>query len=84
MGAFLKEMPKATGARGNPGGQGAEIVRSSEGTTQTLAEIGITKKQSATAQKLANIPDQEFRERIASLQRCGLSSAREGQDSAPQ
>ncbi|MBX3736029.1 MAG: hypothetical protein KF715_05015 [Candidatus Didemnitutus sp.] len=31
----------------------------------TIADIGITKKQSATAQKLANIPEPEFRERVA-------------------
>ena len=68
MGEFLKAMPKATGAKGNPGGQGAEIVRFPEGTTQqppTLADIGITKKQSHVAQKLAAIPEPEFRERIA-------------------
>ena len=34
MGEFLKAMPKAKGAPGNPGGQGAEIVRSPEGTAR--------------------------------------------------
>ena len=77
MGAFLKQMPKNDGARG-VGKSGVPPEN------PTLADMGIDKKLSATAQKLANIPDQEFRERIASLQRCGLSSAREGQDSAPQ
>lgn len=33
--------------------------------TSTLADIGITKKQSHVAQKLADIPQAEFRERIA-------------------
>ncbi|BET69051.1 hypothetical protein ASA1KI_39690 [Opitutales bacterium ASA1] len=66
MGAFLAEMPKATGAKGNPGGQGAPVVRSSATTAQTptLAAIGITKDQSSRAQKLAAIPEPEFRERL--------------------
>ena len=67
MGEFLKAMPKNEGAKGNPGGQGASIVRSGLSTTQpaTLREIGITKDQSSRAQKLAAIPEPEFRERIA-------------------
>jgi hypothetical protein len=32
---MLREMPKAVGAKGNPGGQGAPIVRSHDATTQT-------------------------------------------------
>jgi hypothetical protein len=40
-------MEKAKGAQGNPGGQGAKIVRSEEATTQTLADLGITKDQSS-------------------------------------
>ena len=32
---------------------------------QTLADIGITKTQSATCQKIAEIPEPEFEERIA-------------------
>ncbi len=65
MGAFLKGMPKATGTRGNI----QEVV--SGGTSEappdapaTLAEIGLTKKQSARAQKLAAIPADDFAERI--------------------
>ena len=42
-------------------------------TTPTLAEICITKKQSANAQKLASIPEPEFRERIALLKASGIS-----------
>jgi len=45
MGKFLLGMKKAKGARGNPGGQGAKIVRCIDGTTQTYADLGITKKQ---------------------------------------
>jgi hypothetical protein len=37
----------------------------------TLAEIGITKKQSSTAQKLASIPTEEFHERVAVLKAGG-------------
>jgi hypothetical protein len=49
---MLQALPKSTSAMGNPGGQGAKIVQSHEGTTQTptLADIGITKKVSARAQ----------------------------------
>ena len=51
MGAFLKQMPKADGGD-------AQRTRFQAGTESpaTLAEIGITKKQSANAQKLAAIP----------------------------
>jgi hypothetical protein len=40
-------MPKNEGAKGNPGGQGAPIVPSPNGSAQppTLAEIGISYKQ---------------------------------------
>src|SRR4051794_19587227 len=40
-GELLKRMEKAKGARGNPGGRGARIVRSRDTTTQTLAKLGI-------------------------------------------
>ena len=48
MGEFLKRMPKADGGD-------AQRTRFQPGTESpaTLAEIGITKKQSASAQKLA-------------------------------
>lgn len=56
MGEFLKTMPKATGTAGmgrpKIGSAEQEPPKSSE---PTLASIGITKKQSSTAQKLANI-----------------------------
>ena len=61
VGKRLKEVPKAKGARGNPGGQGAKIVRSSGATTQkTLQEYGLTKDQSATWQRLADVPEEVF------------------------
>jgi len=63
MGEFLKTMPKATGAKG----VGPIAVDQSDRNAQpaTLREIGITKDQSSRAQKLATIPEPEFRERIA-------------------
>jgi hypothetical protein len=62
MGEFLKEMPKATGAKGvGP----IAVPEENRNQTPTLAAIGITKKQSARAQKLADIPAPEFAERIA-------------------
>lgn len=50
------------GAKGNPGGQGAPIVRYATSTAQapTLADLGITKNQSSRWQKLAAIPDAKF------------------------
>ena len=54
MGEFLKGMPKATGGQpyqSKPTGATREPVES-----PTLAEIGLTKKQSATTQKLAEMP----------------------------
>lgn len=62
MGAFLKQMPKNEGTRPSTEHGGSMKAPPS---IPTLAEIGITKKQSATAQKLADIPEPEFRERIA-------------------
>ena len=62
MGEFLKAMPKATGALR----EGPAVPERNHGEQPpTLADIGITKKQSHVAQKLAAIPEPEFRERIA-------------------
>lgn len=69
MGEFLKQMPKAPGTLK----QGPAVPERNHGEPATLAEIGITKKQSATAQKLADIPAQEFRERTA--EKIGLRRA---------
>lgn len=60
MGEFLKAMPK------HPPGREPKInIGSDVEPIATLSEIGITKKQSANAQKLAAIPAEEFNERIA-------------------
>jgi DNA modification methylase len=61
MGEFLRSAPKNKGAKGNPGGRGAKIVQSPSGTTQapTLAEAGISKKESSDAQALADLKENE-------------------------
>lgn len=50
------------GAAGNPGGQGARIVRSHDETAQapTLADMGISKSMSSRAQAIAAVLEQEF------------------------
>jgi hypothetical protein len=53
-GQLLAKMPKANGAKGNPGGRGSRIVRSSD--TTTLADLGISKDQSSQWQKLGAMP----------------------------
>lgn len=59
MGNFLKQMPDA---KRGPKKLASEPEANS---VPTLRDIGITDKQSATAQKLASIPESEFRERVA-------------------
>lgn len=65
-GELLKEQPKAKGAAGNPGGQGAKIVRSDDTTAQipTLADLGISKQQSSDWQKLAEVPEEKFEAKL--------------------
>lgn len=78
MGEFLKQMPKATGTRmAGRDEAGASVVVQSD-RRETLREIGITKDQSSRAQKLAAIPEPEFRERIAAIKASGekLSTAK--------
>lgn len=58
MGAFLKEMPKSTGARG-PGPNAVAEKDRINGLT-TLADIGVSKDQSSRAQKLASMAELEF------------------------
>ncbi len=68
MGEFLKQMPKATGAKGvGP----IAVSPENRNPTPTLADIGITKRQSSTAQKLASLPEEEFRERVAVIKASG-------------
>ena len=61
IGEMLKatKPERAKGARGNPRGRGAPIVQLPTGTAQpTLADLGIGKKESHEAQKLADMPTQ--------------------------
>jgi hypothetical protein len=53
---------KAAGARGNPHGRGAKIVRSLDVTAQTptLADQGISKRQAADWQTIATLPEDTF------------------------
>lgn len=60
MGEFLKQMPKHEGGRPPKTSTGKEEV-------STIPQIGITHKQAATAQKLASIPEPEFKERVAGI-----------------
>lgn len=53
LGEFLRAMPKAIGARGI----GTSAVPK-ENRTGTLADLGIDKKESARAQKLATLPEE--------------------------
>ena len=61
MGAFLKSMLKNDGGRPKETGRDTQPVNE---CPATLKEMGITKDQSARAQKLAAIPADEFAERI--------------------
>lgn len=68
VGQLLASEEKAKGARGNPGGQGAAIVRSTDEAAQspkTLAEMGITKDQSSKWQQLAKVPEEQFEAALA-------------------
>ena len=75
MGAFLRDMPKSTGARGV--GPNAVAEKDRINGLTTLADIGVTKDQSSRAQKLAAIPEHEFQERVAVAKASGgkLSTA---------
>lgn len=70
LGEILKETPKNSG-RAEPGPRGTNNEPRSNGAPPTLAEAGITKKQSSTAQKIANIPAEEFEQHIADKKAAG-------------
>jgi hypothetical protein len=75
---LLKEKEKAVGARGNPGGQGAPVVRSPNATAQTLADLGISKSQSSRWQKLAEVPEEEFEATFARPEKPSTGRSRIG------
>ena len=64
-GEMLAQTEKAAGARGNPNGRGAPVVRSDDATAQapTLAQMGITKDQSSRWQQLAAMTEDHFKVR---------------------
>lgn len=65
LGEMLTASPKAKGARtvGGGGFSGGTVLVPPEETAPTLADLGLTKKESAVAQKLAALPESEFRAR---------------------
>jgi hypothetical protein len=65
-GELLAEMEKNKGARGNPGGRGAKLVRSQETTAHPkLSDLGVSKTQSSRWQRLAALPRQQQEAKIA-------------------
>lgn len=60
LGEMLKASPKAAGVKGRFTG-GSKLVPPAE-TAPTLTELGLTKKESAVAQKLAALPEAEFQQ----------------------
>ena len=76
-GELLVQMPKNRGAAGNPGGQGVPFH---DGSAQTLAEIGVTPKQSMQWQQLASVPETQFEQAVAEVksQGDGLSTTAVG------
>lgn len=68
MGAFLKTMPRVRGASKLFAGRdssGSRIVVAPENPVPTIAQMGISSRKSEDAQKLADIPEPEFQERVA-------------------
>jgi hypothetical protein len=65
-GQLLRDMEKAKGAAGNSSNQYQKEVRSEHPTApKTLAELGISRQQSAGWQKLAAVPKDESEAALA-------------------
>ena len=58
LGEILKATPKATGTKGQLSGNVKKVLP--ENGIPTLAELGLTAKESAVAQKLADLPEDQF------------------------
>jgi len=59
LGVILRDTPKATGAAGI-GKEQSAVPDEYRTQPPTLADLGIDKKTSARAQKLADLPDETF------------------------
>jgi hypothetical protein len=60
LGEILKETPKNEGRRMNGRDVGGSLREPPTDDRPTLAELGVDKKTSAMAQKLADLPDKDF------------------------
>ncbi len=63
-GEMLQETNLNQGATGNHSNQYQKEVRSSDVTAPTLSDLGLTKNESSTYQKLASIPIDRFEEEM--------------------
>lgn len=63
-GELLQEMQKVNGARGTGSNQHRKVESPREYPTTKLSDLGISKNESSTWQKLAKIPEAEFEKRL--------------------
>jgi len=52
--------------------RGKELPRSPNGTAETLRDLGISKKQSAKWQQLADVPEEDFEAALTLVMLCML------------
>ena len=71
-GKLLQQMDKNTGAMGNPGGQGAKIVRlQAERAQPTYKDIGINYRDAHQWQTIASLPEEELIQRLEETKASG-------------
>jgi N6-adenosine-specific RNA methylase IME4 len=74
-GELLAQMDKNKGARGNPKGRGAKIVRSSDATAHPrLSDLGVSKTQSSRWQRFADLPQTKFEAHVAKATRLAMAT----------